>query len=93
MSELISQGRWQWAAIVLLAAGLIYVGLQGMGAASRGRDAAQGLASLQGQLGAAISQQRESEQRLGQVAEQVDAAVQGGGGSAVSLEHAATRCG
>lgn len=77
MSELISQGRWQWAAIVLLAAGLIYVGLQGMGAASRGRDAAQGLASLQGQLGAAISEQRESEQRLGQVAEQVDAAVQG----------------
>ena len=78
MSELHSQGRWQWAAIALLAAGLIYVGLQGLGAASRGMDAVQGLANLQGQLEATISQQHETARRLGQVVEQIDTAVQGG---------------
>ena len=41
MSEPISQSRWQWVAIALLAAGLIYAGSQSLGGAARGRRVAQ----------------------------------------------------
>ena len=77
MSEPISQSRWQWAAIVVLAAGLIYVGLQGLGGAARSRGAAQGLAGLQNRLDTAVTEQQEATQGLAQIAEQVDTALQG----------------
>ena len=72
-----SQNRWQWAAIVVLAAGLVYVVFQGLGGAARSRNAAQGLASLQNRLDTAVTEQQEATQQLAQVAEQVDTAVQG----------------
>ena len=77
MSEPVSQGRWQWAAIVVLAVGLIYVGVQSLGGAARSRDAMQGLAGLQNQLDTAVTQQQEAAQRLSQVEEQAGTAVQG----------------
>ena len=77
MSEPISQSRWQWAAIVVLAVGLIYVGVQSLGGAARGRDAARALVDLQNRLDTAVTGQQEATQRLAQVAGQVDAAVQG----------------
>ena len=72
-----SQNRWQWTAIVVLAAGLVYIVFQGLGGAARSRDAAQGLASLQTRLDTTVTEQQEATQQLGQVAEQVDTAVQG----------------
>lgn len=77
MSEQTTQSRWQWAAIVVLAAGLIYVGWQGQGGAVRVQDAAEQLVRLQDQLGTAVTEQQEVTQRLGQVVQQVDTAVQG----------------
>ena len=77
MAEQTSQSRWQWAAIVVLAAGLIYVGWQLQGGAVRIRDAGERLIGLQDQLRTAISEQQEVTQRLAQVVQQVDTAVQG----------------
>ena len=77
MAEQTSQSRWQWAAIAVLAAGLVYVGWQLQGGAARIRDAGERLIGLQDQLRTAISEQQEVTQRLAQVVQQVDAAVQG----------------
>ena len=77
MAEQTSQSRWQWAAIIVLAAGLLYVGWQLQGGAVRIRDAGGRLIGLQDQLRTAISEQQEVTQRLAQVVQQVDTAVQG----------------
>ena len=77
MSEPNSQSRWQWVAIALLAAGLIYVGSQSLGGASRSRRVAQELTALRDQLNTAVTERQEATQRLTQVEEQVDTAVQG----------------
>ena len=77
MEHQTSQNRWQWAAIVVLAAGLVYVAFQGLGAAARSRDAAQGLAALQNRLDMAVTEQQEATQQLAQVADRVNTAVQG----------------
>ena len=77
MSEPISQSRWQWVAIALLAAGLIYAGSQSLGGAARGRRVAQELTALRDQLNAAVTERQEATQRLTQVEEQVDSAVRG----------------
>ena len=72
-----SHNRWLWAAIVVLAAGIVYVVVQGLGDAARSRDAAQGLAGLQNRLDTAVTEQQDAAQQLAKVAEQVDTAVQG----------------
>ena len=77
MSQQTSQSRWQWVAIAVLAAGLIYVGWQLQGGAVRVRDAGERLIGMQDQLRAAISEQQEVTQRLAQLVQQVDGAVQG----------------
>lgn len=77
MSPQASQSRWQWAAIAVLAAGLIFVGWQLQGGAVRIRDAGKRLIGLQDQLRTAISEQQEVTQRLAQVVQQVNTAVQG----------------
>ena len=77
MENKTSQNRWLWAAIVVLAAGFIYVVVQGLGDAARSRDAAQGMAGLQNRLDTAVTEQQDATQQLAKVAEQVDTAVQG----------------
>ena len=77
MSEPNSQSRWQWAAILVLAVGLIYVGSQSLGGAARGRDAVERLAEVQDRLDAAVTEQRDVTKGLAQVTEQVGAAVRG----------------
>lgn len=77
MAQQTSQSRWQWTVIVVLAAGLLYVGWQGQSGAVRIRDAAEHLVRLQDQLRTAVTEQQEVTQRLGQVVHQVDTAVQG----------------
>ena len=77
MTQQTPQSRWQWAAIIVLAAGLIYVGWQLQGGAVRIRDAGERLIGLQDQLRTAISEQQEVTQRLAQLVQQVDSAVQG----------------
>ena len=77
MTQQTSQSRWQWTVIVVLAAGLLYVGWQGRSGAVRIRDAAEHLVRLQDQLRTAVTEQQEVTQRLGQVVHQVDTAVQG----------------
>jgi formylglycine-generating enzyme required for sulfatase activity len=76
MSEQISQSRWQWTAIIVLAAGLLYVGWQSQGGAARIRDAAEHLVQMQNQLRTSVAEQQEVTQRLAQVVQQVDTAVQ-----------------
>ncbi len=77
MSQQTPRSRWQWLAIAVLAAGLLYVGWQSRSDAARTRDAAERLGRLQNQLRTAITEQQEVTQRLVQVVQQVDAAVQG----------------
>ena len=77
MENKTSQSCWLWAAIVVLAAGFVYVVVQGLGDAARSRDAAQGLAGLQNRLDTAVTEQQDATQQLSKVAEQVDTAVQG----------------
>lgn len=76
MSQQTSQGRWQWAAIVVLAAGLLYIIWQNYSGALRIQDAAEQLMRLQDQLGAAVTEHQEVTQRVGQVVQQVDTAFQ-----------------
>lgn len=76
MSQQTSQSRWQWAAIVVLAAGLLYIIWQNYSGALRIQDAAEQLMRLQDQLGAAVTEQQEVTQRVGQVVQQVDTAYQ-----------------
>ena len=77
MSESNSQSRWTWAAIVLLAIGLIYVGSRSLGGSARSQEAAQRLAEVQDRLDAAVADQQEATKGLAQVAEQVESIVQG----------------
>lgn len=76
MSQQTSQSRWQWAAIVVLAAGLLYIIWQNYSGTLRIQDAAEQLMHLQDQLGAAVTEQQEVTQRVGQVVQQVDTAFQ-----------------
>ena len=77
MSQQTSQSRWQWVAIAVLAAGLLYVGWQLQGDAVGEREAGERLTRLQNQVRTAITEQQAAAQRLAQVAQQVDAAAQG----------------
>ena len=76
MSEQTSQNRWQWTAIIALAAGLIYVIWQIYSGGLRIEDAAEELLRLQDQLGAAVEEHQGVTQRVGQVVQQVDTAYQ-----------------
>ena len=76
MSQQAPQSRWQWAAIVVLAVGLLYTIWQNHGGALRIRNAAEQLMRLQDQVGAAVTEQQVVTQRLSQVVQQVDTAVQ-----------------
>ena len=77
MAEQTSQNRWQWAVIIVLAAGLLYLGWQLRGGATRIRDAAEELVELQNRVRAAVADQQEVTQRLREIVRQVDATVQG----------------
>ena len=77
MAEQTSQNRWQWAVIIVLAAGLLYLGWQLRGGATRIRDAAEELVELQNRVRAAVADQQAVTQRLREVVRQVDATVQG----------------
>ena len=77
MAEQTSQNRWQWAVIIVLAAGLLYLGWQLRGGAARIRDAAEELVQLQNRVRTAVADQQEVTQRLREIVRQVDATVQG----------------
>ena len=86
MSQQASQSRWQWAAIIVLAAGLLYILWQNYSGALRIQDAAEELIQLQDQLGVAVTEQQEVTQRVSQVVQQVDAAYQSIGEAQDSLD-------
>ena len=86
MTQQASHNRWQWAAIVALAACLFYIIWQNYSGALRIEDAAEELIRMQDQLGAAVTEQQEVTQRVGQVVQQVDTAYQRIGEAQDSLD-------
>ena len=76
MTQQSSQNRWQWTAIIALAAGVIYMIWQTYSGGLRIEDAAEELLRLQDQLGAAVEEHQGVTQRVGQVVQQVDTAYQ-----------------
>ena len=77
MAEQTSQSRWQWAVIIVLAAGLLYLGWQLRGGATRIRDAAEELVELQNRVRSAVADQQEVTQRLREIVRQVEPRCRG----------------